>query len=1525
MLRLRHLAGTVATALTFVVALVGGVLLHLDTPAVRRAVSARVNRVLATALPGRIAIVDIGRLGTDGITGVRATVQDPDGRTVLQVGGLKATLETGELLASLARGGDLAIDLTELSADTVDVSLDTDDSGALRIARAFVAPKSNAPPSSPGRGIHVHIPRIAFAHVVVHGQPTPPIAVDAKLDDVAASVEVSPAGVAVNLSRAQVTATALPGVPALAGGLTGALVVPAPSGTDLAADAHWKGSVGSVAGSIDARYDAGQVTATVDVPGCAPDALRAIWSACPLTEPASVHVEANGKLPDVSVVAHAKVGAGTIDAKATVGVGDETRATVHVDASSVDLRAFLANAPASSLGAKVDARAVLRPDGAVQAEGTLDAAAGTIAAVPTPRLTATVNVTREAAGPGSALSADAHATVHEPGAPVVADLHVSTAGDALKVAFDARTDVALDAIPRIRTGVQGHASLRAHGALVASPGRIDAQLDASASSLNAGPVGVDSATVHARATGPLRDPSIDADVDATGVTLGPVHLEGVDSHVSGLATGMQVSLALHSRGREHEVLLNAERLSIAEGTVEVSRGEIIGFGAPILVQFRLSPAELWVCAHSRGTQLGRVAHFAGSPDLAAGRVSFDVDGTLRPDSAKGTLAIDLAGGKLGEWSRGDVHAEATLDGRSGSAHVTAQLPDTGSLDVSADSIQLGPGSPLQAAAWRGAWGAANVTAHLDAGKLAARLPAGTLPVGALSGAVDVQGHVARDSGHDMSPDVDVTAQTSGLLVDGPTGKPWQLRGIDASVRLHVDGQTGDTGIDAELVDAHGVLLAVDAGSSAVPYDRLLTGDTDLAGMARTMPFTAHVSLPGRDLGDMPALLGTKGVRGDVAATVTWTGAVSSPTIDAHATLSRGHVDPRLLALPLDLDLSGHYDGAQATAKLVATARDKPVLEGDAAIDVRARDVLDRPAGGALPWTGAVHATLSAFPLQSLAALDNRQVRGRASGTVALEGLHQDARASLDLSLDGLQVSDVACRAAMVKGSFDGRSLVASMRVDEQDGWAEAHTQMGATWGAAMAPSIDPSQPVSATLTTKQFRAELLLPFVSSVFTELDGRVDANARIDVDPAAKSVKPQGSVKLTGGVFELASVGGEFHDATATISLTPDGVVTLQQVSAKGLSGEVDAAATARFAGLTFAGARGVVQVSKKAPLPLIMDGVQVGAFDGHVDVDVAPASAQAGLDVKVGIPTALLQLPLTSAHTVQQLGALDGARTGLRDSSGKFVPANVGADDATPAAAARAAGAAPMRVTVTLGKDVEVQRGTDLDVHLEGAPSFAVSSDQVHATGQVRLSRGNIQVQGKTFTLDNATVTFVDDPTNPQVVLTASWPAPDGTVVYADFVGPLKTGKVTLRSEPAHTQSEILSLILFGTTDQQVSSQQGGASPGATTAAGAAGGAATAPINRALGGVNQMLDNFGLAGGISTKIDTSQATPRPEVELQIARDISIQVAWVLGVPPPGTNPDTTLFTLDWRFLRNWSLETTVGDAGTSILDLVWQHRY
>jgi hypothetical protein len=87
---------------------------------------------------------------------------------------------------------------------------------------------------------------------------------------------------------------------------------------------------------------------------------------------------------------------------------------------------------------------------------------------------------------------------------------------------------------------------------------------------------------------------------------------------------------------------------------------------------------------------------------------------------------------------------------------------------------------------------------------------------------------------------------------------------------------------------------------------------------------------------------------------------------------------------------------------------------------------------------------------------------------------------------------------------------------------------------------------------------------------------------------------------------------------------------------------------------------------------------------------------------------------------------------------------------------------------------------------------------------------------------------------------------------------------------------------------------------------------------------MLNQLGL-GAVSAKIDTTESTPKPEVVVQIARDISLQIAEVLGQVPPGVNPDTTLLTVDWRFLTKWSLATTVGNLGTTIFDLLWQKSY
>jgi translocation and assembly module TamB len=240
-------------------------------------------------------------------------------------------------------------------------------------------------------------------------------------------------------------------------------------------------------------------------------------------------------------------------------------------------------------------------------------------------------------------------------------------------------------------------------------------------------------------------------------------------------------------------------------------------------------------------------------------------------------------------------------------------------------------------------------------------------------------------------------------------------------------------------------------------------------------------------------------------------------------------------------------------------------------------------------------------------------------------------------------------------------------------------------------------------------------------------------------------------------------------------------------------------------------------------------------------------------------------------------------------------------------------------VHLGSDVEIKRGTTLRVQLEGDPKIEIT-DKARMSGQIRLTRGILEVQGKRFEIEKGIVTFVgDDPGNPQIVVTAGWTAPDGTRVYADFEGPLKTGKVRLRSEPGRPQNEVLALIMFGTAEGSSATPYASPQPdGATRAGATAGGFATEGLSKGLDELTGL--------EVSTRIDTTNsANPKPEIEVQIARDISIQLGYVLGTPPPGTNPDKTLITLDWRFKRNWSMEATFGDQGSSIVDFVWRYRY
>ena len=492
---------------------------------------------------------------------------------------------------------------------------------------------------------------------------------------------------------------------------------------------------------------------------------------------------------------------------------------------------------------------------------------------------------------------------------------------------------------------------------------------------------------------------------------------------------------------------------------------------------------------------------------------------------------------------------------------------------------------------------------------------------------------------------------------------------------------------------------------------------------------------------------------------------------------------------------------------------------------------------------------------------------------------------------------------------------ASARIDQPDGFVETKAHGVAPWGAALAPALDPAQPLGVSLSTKNFRIAALAPFVQNTLDEIDGRLDGDARLELDPKTHGAHLTGRIALTRGAIEAVAGGGEIHDLTANVTFAPDGTITLEKLAGAGLTGRFEGNGSAHLEGTTLQSAKAAITIPSKSPFPLDVGGSEIGNVDGRIEITENATSA-GGMEVKVHVPHLRVAVPEGSTTSAQPLGTPANVRIGAhRGSPTTFVllPLDPPVKKAEPSPDKPAPG---MAVEADLD-DVQVVRGTQLKVDLHGKVNVK-AAEKTQVTGQIHLQRGGmLAVKGKNFVIDSGTVTFAgDDPSNPEILVKAGWTAPEGTTVYANFVGPLKTGKVTLTSEPKLPQQEIVQLLLFGSPDGQQAQTPSGSTE--DTAIGTAGGEAAQPLNHALG-------QLGL-GAVTTNGDTTDSTnPKPVVEVQVARDLSVQLAIVLGQPLPGVNPDTVLLSLDWRFVKKWTLSSTLGDQGTTIFDLLWQKRY
>jgi translocation and assembly module TamB len=872
-----------------------------------------------------------------------------------------------------------------------------------------------------------------------------------------------------------------------------------------------------------------------------------------------------------------------------------------------------------------------------------------------------------------------------------------------------------------------------------------------------------------------------------------------------------------------------------------------------------------------------------------------------------------------------------LTERRADAEITADLGGIAKLTMTDTHIELDAKKPVTLAAWSGARGRANLDADVDLGRLRALLPHGSLPFTDMQGRVRIKGDAKRESSAD-GPELHISLATRGLALSGRGEQdsvdgirvaetpPWSFEGVDVELATTVAKETGATAVKGRVFDRKGTIVAVEANSPALPYRHWLNAKTTPPKALGGLPFTAELSLPRRELKQFPAILKTQQMGGAIGGKMSFSGSLLEPDVQVELAVE-DWVPPVSRGMqPISTTIDARYRDARGKADIAISSSNKELFTGVVELEGRPPGLPGKENEPSAPWRASSRIHIADFPLESLSYFSDVQLAGRVNGDVTVDGLHENARAKVALALRDLKLGKVRYPKGQANVDFDGKSLRSTLRLDQTEGFLQAEGAVGVQWGSEIVPSLAPNDPGYATLKASKLRAAAALPFVRSVFSSLDGFIDADARIDLTPGGGVPKMRGNIVLERGSAQLTRLGEPLHAIRLQVALSPDGSIRLQELAGEGSRGRFRVQGAAKLNGLQLANAQLNISIPKNDPFPVDVDGQAIGDIDTEVKVTAESTADQRALHVNVDIPRLHAQLPTEPKNKPQELGEAAKIRVGYFRRPHQFVILPKDAEDLeTKDDDPAEKPSTTTTIAVHLGDDVEVRRGTELRAALTGDPKV-VLTDKVRMSGQIRLTRGMLEVQGRRFEIEKGTATFVgDDPGNPQIMLSAGWNAPDGTRVYADFKGPLKTGQVRLRSEPSRPQNEILALIMFGTAEGSSATPYPTQQPDGATRAGAmAGGLATEGLSK---GLDQLT---GL--DVSTKIDTSNsASPRPEIEVQIARDIAIQVAYVLGTPPPGTNPDRTYVTFDWRFRRNWSMETTFGDQGTSIVDFLWQYRY
>jgi len=1509
---LRRLAVTACLGVVFLLASLGGVFLHADLPASRRSAAALIEQALGGALLGRFEISEIERISPWSVKVRKVEIYDPAGQLVIRGEGLRVRTDVFAILNELLFGDDKATLVAEhVRLERGLVRLLPDANGQPTIALAFTP---REPATGGGRVVRVWMPAIELGRGDLEGRLAFAPALDAEVVGARASVLVSAVGVAVD-------------APSFSAKVRGLL----PSELRAVGRFHQRGTshfwstldgfVGDLQYNSVLRLDGRHLDATVDLPQASPAAVRALVPAWPLVEPVSVRATAHGDLPKLHAEATATVGRATVQAVGDLELSGEPRAKLHAEGKELDLRAFVPGAPETSLSlaASLDLRAT--PNGVV-IEGEGKSEPSLVAGVPVPGSTFKGRYNRQGAG-GSV-------TLFEDGMPLDARVDV-TAGGVVDLDVHAKR-FRLENAPRLRALFAARGELEFSAKARLEKGVLSGTFGADGGALEIG--GFRAGTAHAtgKVHGPLADPKalrVDADTRGSDVVLGPFALEEATAKVVGPPSALLIEATMRERrgatavartrlsalggtrfdGLEVDVSRDgrtlrarAERVELAGGGLLAQGVRVEGAGGTLTGSGRLRPGQLDAQVHGADVDLDAMSTILGLGRGLGGKLDVNAEVVVARDIERGVIDLTIEDGRLGALQGVTVVATGTLAERAISGEARVRAEGFGSLRAAID-VELA-GGPLEADAYRKATGRLDLgLERLDLARVAAFLPP-SLPIAKLAGAITAQATLLRTDAAER-PRLSFLLGTERLSfeIERPSPeKPIEVSRIEAQLGGSADGATGVIDGTLRLLDEYGLLLTATARFES-DVERLLADPRAFIADIASRPLVVSALIDQRRLEDLPVFIRPRGPTGTLRAEVNLRGTVNEPVFSAKASLAGLVVGTG--AKPFDMCGRVQFDPAVRRIGFgaevhLATAPSTPCAGRRVAL-ADATGIADLLAlsRGERGFVGNAEVALDETPLDLVPAFSQAGVGGTIGGRVALVQVNDLPQLTANLRIAEGGVGTTTLGSGELDVRSDGRAVRALLSLERGDGKVAADGRAVLSW-AGLVPTLDPLQPVSLSASIENVDAVVLAPLLADVLHDLNGRLDGQFRVALVPQKGGAGYGGDVTgkafLKDGSFQLRGLDMRLSRVEAAAEAKKVGgrtVISLRRVSAASRSDRqnIAAAADLYLEGLTLEGGRANVNLRA---VPLMLAGVSQATLTGTATLSLDRDGER--MRVQVVLPELTADLPRTAGHNVL---AID-AHPDIEVLQPLYEPRE-----------RRTGESMVWELRFELGRKVRLKRA-DLEIPLGGTPVITLAEESA-VTGDLELKPGGrVTLLGKVFAIESGEVHFdTGDPGNPHVRVLASWRAPDATTVYVEVRGTYREATLRLESDPPRSEQEIQALLLGGGSGEGGDAQAAGLSAG------------TDFLGEVL--AETPLRGVQLRASNETGVD-DKTYATYSAAVQVSDEIWFEGSYKsLETNGPGEQGSMGVSGIvDWRFKKNWSLRTEVGNIGAG-LDLLWQYRY